>query len=148
MQAIGNEVKDENPEADVTNVSSPASLPAVSLLSPIAMETEGCIIKFEQEQRKKAKVSQRLLIIPEIELYDYVVKTTVIISPKKCCNPSASYFFFDRLTIRSPSLICARVSPKESLKRVPSGGRQTVAGDAGEAVGGSGELRVGAAEAL
>uniref|UniRef100_A0A3Q3X2I4 mRNA export factor GLE1 n=1 Tax=Mola mola TaxID=94237 RepID=A0A3Q3X2I4_MOLML len=59
-QAIGDEVRDENQEADVINVSSPASLPAVSLLSPKAMETEGCIIKFEQEQREKAKMALKL----------------------------------------------------------------------------------------
>lgn len=56
LQAFSDEAKDEDPEADVSEVSSPASLPAISLMSPKAMETAGRIIKFEEQQREKAKV--------------------------------------------------------------------------------------------
>lgn len=49
-------MKDESPEADVSGVSSPTSLPAISLLSPKAMEMAGCIIKVQEEHREKAKV--------------------------------------------------------------------------------------------
>lgn len=41
------------------DLSSPASQAALSLLSPKAMEIEGCIIKFEQEQREKARVRHK-----------------------------------------------------------------------------------------
>lgn len=57
-QAVSNDEKDEDPETDVGDVSSPASLPAISLLSPKAMETAGRIVRFEEEQRAKAKVRQ------------------------------------------------------------------------------------------
>ncbi|XP_067428730.1 mRNA export factor GLE1 [Thunnus thynnus] len=60
LQAGSHEAKDEDTEADVGEVSSPASLPAISLLSPKAMETAGRIIKFEEEQREKAKVALKL----------------------------------------------------------------------------------------
>lgn len=53
-QAVGSDVKDE--ETDVGDVPSPASPPSISLLSPKAMETAGRIIRFEEEQRAKAKV--------------------------------------------------------------------------------------------
>ncbi|XP_042344836.1 nucleoporin GLE1 isoform X2 [Plectropomus leopardus] len=59
-QAVSDEAKDEDPEADVSEVSSPASLPAISLLSPKAMETAGRILKFEEQQREKAKMALRL----------------------------------------------------------------------------------------
>ncbi|XP_037536094.1 nucleoporin GLE1 [Nematolebias whitei] len=59
IQAVGEEVKDESPEADVREVFSPGSPPAISLLSPKAMETAGRIIRFEQEQREKAKMALR-----------------------------------------------------------------------------------------
>lgn len=59
LQAVGEDVKDESPEADVSEVFSPVSPPAISLLSPKAMETAGRIIRFEQEQREKAKVKLR-----------------------------------------------------------------------------------------
>lgn len=49
-------MKDESPEADVSGVSSTTSLPAISLLSPKAMEMAGCIIKVQEEHREKAKV--------------------------------------------------------------------------------------------
>lgn len=62
-QAVSNNAKDEDPEADVSDVSSPTSLPAISLLSPKAMETAGRIIQFEEEQRGKAKVRQNFLFI-------------------------------------------------------------------------------------
>lgn len=57
LQALSDEARDENTEAD--DLSSPASLPAISLLSPKAMETAGRIIKFEQEQQEKAKVRHK-----------------------------------------------------------------------------------------
>ncbi|XP_049435355.1 mRNA export factor GLE1 [Epinephelus fuscoguttatus] len=59
-QAVSDEAKDEDPEADVSEVSSPTSLPAISLLSPKAMETAGRILKFEEQQREKAKVALKL----------------------------------------------------------------------------------------
>ncbi|XP_022623835.1 nucleoporin GLE1 [Seriola dumerili] len=58
-QAVSDEVKDEDPEADVSEVSSPASPPAISLLSPKAMEMAGCILKAEEKCREKAKVAFR-----------------------------------------------------------------------------------------
>uniref|UniRef100_A0AAQ5WYX2 mRNA export factor GLE1 n=1 Tax=Amphiprion ocellaris TaxID=80972 RepID=A0AAQ5WYX2_AMPOC len=59
-QTSNDEVKDENPEEDVSEVSSPALLPSISLLSPKAMETAGRIIRFEEEHREKAKLALRL----------------------------------------------------------------------------------------
>lgn len=59
-QALSDDAKDEDPEADFNEVSSPASLPTISLLSPKAMETTGRIIKFEEEQREKAKMALKL----------------------------------------------------------------------------------------
>lgn len=56
LQALSDEAMDDDPEADISQVSSPASLPAISLLSPKAMETAGLIIKFEEGKREKAKV--------------------------------------------------------------------------------------------
>lgn len=60
QQTCSDEAKDENPEEDVSEVSSPASLPSISLLSPKAMETAGRIIRFEEEHREKAKLALRL----------------------------------------------------------------------------------------
>ncbi|XP_040011955.1 nucleoporin GLE1 [Xiphias gladius] len=59
-QAVSDEAKDDDPEAGVSELSSPASLPAISLLSPKAMETAGRIIKFEEEHREKAKMALKL----------------------------------------------------------------------------------------
>lgn len=56
LQVVSDEAKDEDPEADVSKVSSPVSPPAISLMSPKAMETAGRIIRFEEERREKAKV--------------------------------------------------------------------------------------------
>lgn len=56
LQALSDEAMDDDPEADISQVSSPASLPAISLLSPKAMEMAGLIIKFEEGKREKAKV--------------------------------------------------------------------------------------------
>ncbi|XP_070760483.1 mRNA export factor GLE1 [Enoplosus armatus] len=53
-------IESEQAKADVSDVSSPASLPAISLLSPKAMEMAGRIIKFEEEQREKAKMALKL----------------------------------------------------------------------------------------
>uniref|UniRef100_UPI0037E9A1F7 mRNA export factor GLE1 n=1 Tax=Semicossyphus pulcher TaxID=241346 RepID=UPI0037E9A1F7 len=58
QQALSDEVKDE--DTDVSDVSSPASLPTISLLSPKAMETAGRILKFEETQREKAKMALKL----------------------------------------------------------------------------------------
>uniref|UniRef100_A0A8D3AZ98 mRNA export factor GLE1 n=1 Tax=Scophthalmus maximus TaxID=52904 RepID=A0A8D3AZ98_SCOMX len=58
LQSFRNEAKDD--EADVSKVSSPASLPSISLLSPKSMETAGRIIKCEEEHRRKAKVALRV----------------------------------------------------------------------------------------
>ncbi|KAM7415587.1 hypothetical protein PAMA_017892 [Pampus argenteus] len=55
LHACSHEANDEDPEADVSEVSSLVSLPTISLLSPKAMEMAGRIIKFEEEQREKAK---------------------------------------------------------------------------------------------
>ncbi len=55
-QALSVEGRDGDPEADVSEVSSPASLLAIPLLSPQAMEVAGHIIKFEEQKREKAKV--------------------------------------------------------------------------------------------
>lgn len=49
-------MNDDTPEADVSEVSSPVSLPVISLLSPKAMETAGCIVRFEEKHREKAMV--------------------------------------------------------------------------------------------
>lgn len=59
-QTLSDKVKDESPEADVSGVSSPTSLPAISLLSPKAMEMAGCIIKVQEEHREKAKLALRV----------------------------------------------------------------------------------------
>ncbi|XP_018529200.1 mRNA export factor GLE1 [Lates calcarifer] len=59
-QVVSDEAKDEDPEADVSKVSSPVSPPAISLMSPKAMETAGRIIRFEEERREKAKTALRL----------------------------------------------------------------------------------------
>uniref|UniRef100_A0A671X9R8 mRNA export factor GLE1 n=1 Tax=Sparus aurata TaxID=8175 RepID=A0A671X9R8_SPAAU len=60
LQALSDEAMDDDPEADISQVSSPASLPAISLLSPKAMETAGLIIKFEEGKREKAKMALKL----------------------------------------------------------------------------------------
>lgn len=59
-QAVNDEAEDETPENDVSKVSSPTSPHAISLLSPRAMETTGCIIRFKEDQREKAKLALRL----------------------------------------------------------------------------------------
>ncbi|XP_041642391.1 nucleoporin GLE1 [Cheilinus undulatus] len=57
-EAPSEDLKDE--DADVSDVSSPVSLPSISLLSPKAMETAGQILKFEEQQREKAKLALKL----------------------------------------------------------------------------------------
>ncbi|XP_063754383.1 mRNA export factor GLE1 isoform X2 [Eleginops maclovinus] len=59
-QAVSDEARDEDPEEDLSQLSSPASLPSISLLSPKAMETAGHIIRFAAEQQDKAKMALRL----------------------------------------------------------------------------------------
>ncbi|KAM4576509.1 mRNA export factor GLE1 [Odontesthes bonariensis] len=58
--AVNDEETDESPEADVSRASDQTSPPAISLLSPKAMETAGRIIRFKEEQREKAKLALRL----------------------------------------------------------------------------------------
>ena len=60
LQAVSDEARDEDPEEDVSEVSSPASLLSISLLSPKAMETAGQIIRFAAEQQDKAKVRHNI----------------------------------------------------------------------------------------
>ncbi|KAM4578697.1 mRNA export factor GLE1 [Fundulus diaphanus] len=52
LAKLHDETRHESPDA-----SSPASPPAISLLSPKAMETSGLIIRIREEQREKAKVA-------------------------------------------------------------------------------------------
>ncbi|XP_036954523.1 nucleoporin GLE1 isoform X1 [Acanthopagrus latus] len=59
-KALSDEAMDGDPEADISQVSSPASLPTISLLSPKATETAGLIIKFEEGKREKAKMALKL----------------------------------------------------------------------------------------
>lgn len=54
--ALNDETRGESPEADVSEVPAPPSPPAISMLSPRAMETAGHIIRFQKEQQEKAKV--------------------------------------------------------------------------------------------
>lgn len=49
----------ENLETEAMELSSPASPPAISLLSPKAMQVAGCIIRFQQQQHDKAKVKRK-----------------------------------------------------------------------------------------
>lgn len=51
----------ENLETEAMELSSPASPPAISLLSPKAMQVAGCIIRFQQQQHDKAKVTRKTL---------------------------------------------------------------------------------------
>lgn len=48
-------LQSENLETEAMELSSPAEPPAISLLSPKAMQVAGCIIRFQQQQREKAK---------------------------------------------------------------------------------------------
>lgn len=59
LQALSDEARDEDLVANDSEVSSPASLPAISLLSPKAMDMARHIIKFEKEHRTKAKVRHK-----------------------------------------------------------------------------------------
>lgn len=70
--------QDESPEPDdgAMELSRPASPPAISLLSPKAMETAGCIIKFQQQQQEKAKVRK---MMPCIQLNVYTMRKTVLL---------------------------------------------------------------------
>uniref|UniRef100_A0A672ZAN3 mRNA export factor GLE1 n=1 Tax=Sphaeramia orbicularis TaxID=375764 RepID=A0A672ZAN3_9TELE len=55
-----NEANHTDPEADVSDMSGLPSPPAISLLSPKAMEMAGRIIRFEEEKREQAKMAFRL----------------------------------------------------------------------------------------
>ncbi|XP_038162447.1 nucleoporin GLE1 [Cyprinodon tularosa] len=59
LQQVSHKEKDESPETDVREDSSPSPPLAISLLSPKAMETAGCIIRFQEAQREKAKAALR-----------------------------------------------------------------------------------------
>lgn len=71
--------QDESPEPDdgAMELSRPASPPAISLLSPKAMEMAGCIIKFQQQQREKAKVRK---IMPCIQLNVYTMRIVITVA--------------------------------------------------------------------
>lgn len=77
-------MKDESPEADVSGVSSPTSLPAISLLSPKAMEMAGCIIKVQEEHREKAKV----------QVFDSVFYFNFFFTEKQLNSDHLFFFFF------------------------------------------------------
>ncbi|XP_004086506.1 nucleoporin GLE1 [Oryzias latipes] len=53
------EVKHESPGPECSQDPGPVSPPAISLLSPKAMETAGRILRFQEEQREKAKILLR-----------------------------------------------------------------------------------------
>ncbi|PWA17072.1 hypothetical protein CCH79_00013270 [Gambusia affinis] len=55
--ALNDETRGKSPEGDVSEVPAPPSPPAISMLSPRAMETAGHIIRFQKEQQEKAKVA-------------------------------------------------------------------------------------------
>ncbi|XP_008416011.1 mRNA export factor GLE1 [Poecilia reticulata] len=57
LPKLSDETRGESPEADVSEVPAPPSPPAISLLSPRAMETAGHIIRFQKKQQEKAKVA-------------------------------------------------------------------------------------------
>lgn len=76
-------MKDESPEADVSGVSSPTSLPAISLLSPKAMEMAGCIIKVQEEHREKAKV----------QVFDSVFFILIFFFTEKQLNSDHLFFY-------------------------------------------------------
>uniref|UniRef100_A0A3B5M1F4 mRNA export factor GLE1 n=1 Tax=Xiphophorus couchianus TaxID=32473 RepID=A0A3B5M1F4_9TELE len=59
LPALNDETRGESPEEreDVSEVPAPPSPPAISLLSPRAMETAGHIIRFQKKQQEKAKVA-------------------------------------------------------------------------------------------
>ncbi|XP_030000247.1 mRNA export factor GLE1 isoform X2 [Sphaeramia orbicularis] len=59
-QVVSNEANHTDPEADVSDMSGLPSPPAISLLSPKAMEMAGRIIRFEEEKREQAKMAFRL----------------------------------------------------------------------------------------
>ncbi|RVE68731.1 hypothetical protein OJAV_G00094360 [Oryzias javanicus] len=59
LQTCDVEVKHESPGPDSGQDSSPVSSLAISLLSPKAMEMAGRILRFQEEQREKAKISLR-----------------------------------------------------------------------------------------
>ncbi|KAF3695365.1 Nucleoporin GLE1 GLE1-like protein [Channa argus] len=59
-QLLNNEAKNEDPDKDVGDVPSSSAAPALSLLSPKAMETAGLIIKVQEAHRESAKVALRL----------------------------------------------------------------------------------------
>uniref|UniRef100_A0A3P9KPX2 mRNA export factor GLE1 n=1 Tax=Oryzias latipes TaxID=8090 RepID=A0A3P9KPX2_ORYLA len=59
LQTLDAEVRHESPGPECSQDPGPVSPPAISLLSPKAMETAGRILRFQEEQREKAKISLR-----------------------------------------------------------------------------------------
>uniref|UniRef100_H2N2A7 mRNA export factor GLE1 n=1 Tax=Oryzias latipes TaxID=8090 RepID=H2N2A7_ORYLA len=59
LQTLDAEVKHESPGPECSQDPGPVSPPAISLLSPKAMETAGRILRFQEEQREKAKILLR-----------------------------------------------------------------------------------------
>ncbi|KAK1893290.1 Nucleoporin GLE1 [Dissostichus eleginoides] len=57
-QAVSDEARDEDPEEDVREFSSPASLPSISLLSPKAMETMALRLRQEMQEKLVAEVAE------------------------------------------------------------------------------------------
>lgn len=71
LQTLDAEVKHESPGPECSQDPGPVSPPAISLLSPKAMETAGRILRFQEEQREKAKVrrpSGQISSLKEMEM--------------------------------------------------------------------------------
>lgn len=75
LQVLSDEVKDEDPGADVSEPSGPSQT-TISLLSPKAMEMAGRIIKFEEEKREKAKV--RLGLFSDLDSHQVAFTALVV----------------------------------------------------------------------
>ncbi|XP_077377691.1 mRNA export factor GLE1 isoform X1 [Festucalex cinctus] len=52
--------QEQTAESDGDEITSPLSSTTISLLSPEAMAMAGCIVRFEEEQRRKAKMAFRV----------------------------------------------------------------------------------------
>ncbi|KAM4746659.1 mRNA export factor GLE1 [Anableps anableps] len=75
LPEVRDETRDESPEADVSEVPAPPSPPAISLLSPKAMEMAGHIIRFQEEKREQAKVALRERQAMQEKLVESVAST-------------------------------------------------------------------------
>ena len=96
LQTLSDEAKDEDPETDDSEVSSPVPSPAISLLSPKAMEITGRIIKIEKEYREKAQVSHSVLILPPA-VYPVIWLLCVY---ERCNNPDMQVIVILNLSLR------------------------------------------------